>query len=183
MAKYTILEIISVGAQVISTVFIGYISFMMLSFATKPKLKMTLLSSTYERHFIPKQVAKIRIYIENVGRWYGKPAATSVRFYVNFPPIFDPIRIKFGSTLECIEENVGRGKGNSKYLKASGIHLFPGEPGEEIEVEVEMPNEAGYHPFWVTAHSDQGDFGVVNFDIPVFQSGQFQSYEESFPLA
>lgn len=161
-----ILGIISTGAQVISAVFIGYLTFLTLRFMTKPKLKMTLLTNIHEGDFVPDQAEKILIYIENIGRWYGRPAATNVKLYVNFPPAFDPVKIKFGSRLEKIEKNVGRGKGNSKYLIASGIHLFSGEPGEEIEVEVKMPNKAGNYYFWVAAYSDQGDFGAFCFDIP-----------------
>lgn len=160
-----ILGILTV-VQVITAVFIGYLTVLTLRFTTEPKLKMTLLTSIHEGDFVPDQAEKIRIYIENIGRWYGRPAATNVKLYVNFPPAFDPVQIKFGSDLEITENDVRRGKGNSKYLIASGIHLFSGELGEEIEVEVKMPNKAGNYYFWVAAYSDQGDFGAFRFDIP-----------------
>ena len=98
----------------------------------------------------------------------GRSAATNLRLYVNFDSLLEPISLKYGSQLERLEQHVHvvrRGKRNSKYMKASGIQLFFGEPGEEVEIEVKLPAEAGRHRCWVSGYSDEGDCGIYEFVV------------------
>jgi hypothetical protein len=60
---------------------------------------------------------------------------------------------------------VGFGKGGSRYLRVTEINLFHEEPGEDIEVDVKMPDKKGNFHIWIAAHSDQGDCGVHNFKV------------------
>ena len=111
--------------------------------------------------------ATLKFHLENVGHWYSKPAATNVTLWVNFKPKFEPTEIRYGSGAVPLKENqdVGDGKGGSRYLKVSEINLFREEPGEDIEVDVKVPDKKGIYPAWIAVHSDQGDCGVHKFKV------------------
>jgi hypothetical protein len=150
---------------VVAAIFIGYMTFLMLQFTARPRLTITLLGD--KMAFSPGSVERLRFVAQCAGYWYARPAATNIRLYVNFDPAFEPIRIRFGSTQEKVEQDVRRGKGQSKYLKASGIHLSQEEPGEEIETEVKMPTQKGRYRCWISAYSDQGYCGIHSFVLEV----------------
>ncbi len=142
----------------------------MLKFTAKPKLKITFKDKGRRPKFYEGEEAVLRFYLANVGHWYSaKPAATNTMFWVNFDPAFEPNKIRYGSSLEKENRQVRRGKGNSKYLKASKIHLFYEkiELGEDIEILVKMPKKEGVYPIWIPAHSDQGDCGVNKFKVKI----------------
>lgn len=102
-----------------------------------------------------------------MGRWYAKPAATNVTLYVNFQQPVEPVKIRYGSTLEKEDQNVLLGKDNSKYLKATGISLFHEEPGEDVEVDMVAPARIGRYRIWIAARSDEGSYGIHRFRIDV----------------
>lgn len=159
-------SIINLIVSILTSIFIGYITFLTLRFTAKPLVTFRIRSEQDEMAFKVGQIARIWLHCENVGRWYAKPAATNLRLYVNFDPVLEPLSIKYGSQLERLEQHVHvvrRGKRNSKYMKASGIQLFFGEPGEELEIEVRIPTQTGQHHCWVAGYSDEGDCGIYKF--------------------
>ncbi len=164
-----ILDIISLIFLVISSVFLGFLTFLMLKSSAKPKLKVKVSSNDRRNKLVFYKGEKntVRFYLENVGHWYGKPVATSIVLYMNFESEFEPTKMRYGSSLEKEDQTVRRGKGDSKYLRASGIHLSHEEPGEVVEVDVKMPVEKGLYRFWVSAYSDQGDCGVHKFQLEI----------------
>jgi len=182
MSVDRLISILSLVVTTLLTCFVGYLTYLTLRFTTKPRLRISLRHLDEQRVYKAGEVAKLRFYIENIGYWYGQPAATNVRLYVNFEPAFEPIGLGFGSQMEIAEENVRRGKGGSKFLRAKGIHLFSSEPGEEVEATVRMPSEAGRYRCWLSAFSDQGDCGVHEFDISVARlSGETAESSKSVP--
>ncbi len=162
-----LIGIISLLISLITSVLVGYMTFAMLRFGAKPKLRINLVGSEGELAFLPNKVVTLKIHLENVGYWYAKPRAKNTRVYWNFDPSFEPILIRYGSTLEKSDGNVKKGKGGSKYLKAGGVHLSAGEPGEDMEAEVKIPSKPGVYPSWVSAYCDEGDCGVHRFSIKV----------------
>jgi len=120
-----------------------------------------------ERTFLAGDTVNIRYQLKNIGHWYGKPAAKNINLYINFEESFDPIELRYGSTLEMTNTKVSRGKSNSKYMKAEGIHLTYYEEGEEVEVKVRLPLVKGKFKSWIAAFSDEGDCGVHKFIIRV----------------
>ena len=168
-----ILNIVSLIFLVASSIFLGLFTFLMLKFSAKPKLRVKVSPKDGENRliFYESEKSTLRFYIENVGHWYAKPAATNVVLWVNFEPAFKPTKIRYGSALgkedQTVRSGKGTRKGNSKYLKATGIYLFHEERGEAVEVDVEMPIEKGLYRFWLAAHSDQGDCGVHKFQLKI----------------
>jgi len=152
-----VISIINLVVSTLTSIFIGYITFLTLRFTAKPLVRFEIRSTVPALTFDAGSLAKLWLHCENVGRWYARPAATNLRLYVNFD-----------SQLERLEQHVHvvrRGKRNSKYMKASGIQLFFGEPGEEVEIEVKLPAEAGRHRCWVSGYSDEGDCGIYEFVV------------------
>lgn len=86
---------------------------------------------------------------------------------MNVDPAFDLQYADYGSNLEYHEDKVRRGKENSKYVIVKGIHLYPGEVGEDIELAVTAPKEAGTYSIWITASCDQCDHGTFKYPISV----------------
>ena len=161
---------IAVASLIVSTVtsaFVAYLSFLMLRFSARPKLRIHLVGSEARIAFLPEKTIRLKVYLENVGYWYAKPRARNTRAYWNFHPTFGLKQIRFGSDLEKSDSNVRRGKGGSKFLKADGIHLSAGEPGEYIEAEVVTPSRPGSYRSWVSAYCDEGDCGVHDFLIEI----------------
>lgn len=163
-----ILDIVSLVFLVITSAFMVLLTFLILSFSAKPKLKVSLKEGRKKLEFVKGEKKAIRFHIENAGHWYAKPAATNVTLYVNFEQPLEPVKIRYGSTLEKEDQNVLLGKDNSKYLKATGIFLFHEEPGEDVEVQVVAPSKKrGQHRIWIAAYSDEGSCGVHTFCLEV----------------
>lgn len=160
------ISVISLIFTVITTIFIIYLTILTLKISAKPRLKVFLKKENGAK-FYPSEVVKLRYQLQNIGHWYGKPAAKNVTLYINFESSFEPIEISYGSNLEIKNHRVFRGKKNCKYMKAEGIYLTYWEPGEEVEVKVKMPNEKGNYCSWIAAFSEEGDCGVYKFNIPV----------------
>ncbi len=139
-----------------------------MQFTAKPRVDFHVMAENPALAFHAGHNARLSLHCQNVGRWYARPAATNLRVYINFDPALEPLRLKYGSQLERSEEQVQevrRGKRNSKYMKAVGIQLFHGEPGEDVEMEVRMPDHAGLYKCWVAAYCDDGDCGIHEFTI------------------
>lgn len=163
-----LISIVNLVVSILTSGFIGYITFLTLRFTAKPLVRFGIRSEHDGLMFNAEEVAKLWLHCENVGRWYAKPAATNLRLYLNFDPVLDPRSLKYGSQFERLEQHVHevrRGKRNSKYMKAGGIQLFFGEPGEEVEIEVKMPSHSGRHLCWVAGYCDEGDCGIYEFVI------------------
>jgi hypothetical protein len=169
MATESVVGIVSLIFLVVSSSFLGLLTFLMLHSSAKPKLKVTLSSPGKDKlEFHKGALSTLRFYLQNVGHWYGaKPAASNVTLWINFEPAFTPIKIRYGSNLQKRKKGFRRGKGGSKYVKAKGIHLFHEEPGEAVEVRVKMPKEKGAYRFWVAAHANEGGCGVHKFKLEV----------------
>ncbi len=159
--------IASLVFSVVTTTFIGYLSFLMLRFSAKPRLRIYLVGNKEGIAFLPGRPVTLKVHLENVGYWYGKPIARNTRAFWNFDPSFELRQIRFGSDLAKSESNVRKGKAGCKFLRADGIHLSVGEPGEYIEAEVVTPPRPGWYRTWVSAFCDEGDCGVHEFTIEI----------------
>ena len=163
------LDIASLVLSGITSALIILLTFLALGFSAKPKLEINLKDGRKKLKLIKGENKTLRFHIENVGHWYAKPPATNVILFVNFPQPFEPVIIRYGSTLEKEDRNIFHGKDNSKYLKATGILLFHEEPGEDVEVDVVAPAKSGRYRIWIAAHSDEGGCGIHRFYIDIVE--------------
>ena len=141
------------------TIFSGlvvvYLTFVILRFTAKPRLRVSLYPERQD--LIAGQTVHLRMRIENRGYWYARPAATNLWVFVNFPAAFLPRQIRYGSDRKLSSDAVRVGKGNTRYVIATGINLFHEEPGEHIEIDVRLPDRAGKYVCRVAIHTDRGD--------------------------
>lgn len=184
----SVIDIVSLILLAASSTFLGFATYLILKFSAQPRLRVTVhlkedgedeATRKFYKDKLPfpkeafsKEKSTVQFRLENVGHWYGaKPVATDITLWVNFKPACEPQIIRFGSAPNKKEEKkVERGKGDSKYLTATGITLFQEEPGEEVEVEVKIPEEILEEKechFWVTAHAKEGGCGVHKFRFEV----------------
>ena len=163
------LDIVRFVFEIISTIVMIYLTFIVTKFTAKPKLKIRFKNGKKEAEFGAGKKATLKLYVENQGHWYAaKPAARKTALYVNFPPIFEPIEIRYGSNLEKSNRKVKIGKGGRKYLKTEEIiYLFYEEPGEEIEIDVKMPQIEGRYPIEIAAYSEEGSCGFQRLWLKV----------------
>lgn len=161
-----LIALMSLLFTVLTTLFIIYLTILTLRFTAKPRLRVSLLDDRATGYYTSETIT-LKYLVENIGRWYGRPAAKNVFLYVNFDPAFEPFEIRFGTTLEKSNTTVCRGKRNCKYLNADGIHLTYQEPGEQIACTVSLPDKEGSYRSWIAAFSDEGDCGVHRFNIRI----------------
>jgi hypothetical protein len=158
------ISIMSALASAITALIVVFLTFLILKFAAKPKLRIRLKDRGRKTRFHANEKITLKFHIENVGHWYSaKPAAINVILWVNFEQAFEPIELRYGADLGKRTRAVRSSKQGNKWLRASEIHLFHQEAGEDIEVVVKMPEKKGRYRIWVTAHSNQGDCGVHKF--------------------
>ena len=85
-----LVAILSLIVSTVTSIFLGYIAFLTLRFAARPRLRIKLLPELDrgESVFECCDSATLRFHMVNVGHWYSKPAATNIRLYINFdlPP-------------------------------------------------------------------------------------------------
>ncbi len=162
------IDFITALATAITSLIVTFLTFLILKFEAKPKLKVRLKNGGRENRLHVNEKTTLKFYIENVGHWYSaKPAATNIILWVNFEQAFKPIELRYGDALEKTNVNIRSSKHGNKWVRASGIHLFSQEAGEDIEVVVKMPGKKGRYRIWVTAYSDQGDCGVHKFWVKI----------------
>lgn len=150
--------------NVITSLVVVYLTLLALRYTAKPRLRVSLLG---HGALPPGETVILRFRVSNRGHWYGRPAATNVVMFLNFPPEFKPIRARYGSSLEKVCEELKPGKGKTNYLKVDGIQLFHEEPGEDIEVEVKLPPFPDTYEVRIAAYSEQGDCGVHKIPIRI----------------
>jgi hypothetical protein len=154
----------------ITSIILGLLAYLTLKFTAKPKLKLTLSGFEKIKKYYTTEINKdntITIEIKNVGRFYAKPASTNTRLWINFDQNFDLRSAKFGATNEKTDDIVKRGKNNSKYFMADGIHLFYLESGETVIVNFISPNKPGIYDCWISYNSSEADYGIFQFKIKV----------------
>lgn len=162
------INIITALASAITSIFVAFLTFLILKFEAKPKLKIRLENEGRKIRFHVNQRVTLTFHLENVGHWYSaKPAATNIILWVNFEQAFKPIELRYGAAFEKRDQNIKSSKQGNKWLRASRIHLFHQEAGEDIEVLLKMPEEKGRYRIWVTAYSDEGDCGVHKFWVKI----------------
>lgn len=166
-----LLSFISAVSAVIGTIVIGLLTYLILRFTATPRIRIRYRGEeeTGRQTFESGERVNLQLSLDNVGRFYAKPASTNTELYLNFESAFDLIEARYGSVLELVEASVRRGKNNSKYIMVKGIHLFYGEPGEDVLLDVKMPSDPGIHRFWVSVFSDQVDHGVHRFEIRIIE--------------
>lgn len=154
------LQVVQLIFQILTTIFIIYLTITAVKFAAKPKLKVRFADGKTETELPRNARQTIRLYVENVGHWYtAKPAARKTLVYANFDPAFEPIEIRYGSRLERSNREVKIGKDGRKYLETEDIiYLYHGEPGEYIEVDVKTPAEEGRYPIYIPIRSEEGSY-------------------------
>jgi hypothetical protein len=155
------ISLISLIVSTATSLFVAYMTFVMMKFSAKPRIRVSLSPSSVEVGV--DTVIRLTLFVENIGHWYTKPRATNLRIYWNFEADFELLEIRFGAPLDLVKNAVRRGKANSKYLKASGIHLSAAEPGEEVQIDVRTPIRPGTYHHWVSVFCDEGDCGVHKF--------------------
>ena len=164
------LEILQLVFHIITTTFVVYLTIEAVKFAAKPKLKIRFKDGRKEVEFAARQKATLILHLQNQGRWLAKPAARKLAVFVNFQPIFEPMEIRYGSVLEFSNREVRTGKGGRKYLRTEEvIYLYHEEPGEDLEVDVKMPDIEGRYPIDIPAYSEEGSCGFERLWIKVFK--------------
>ena len=108
--------------------------------------------------------AEVTFECRNVGQWYAKPAATSIRAYVNVLPPTIPLRLRFGAAGDRESTNVRVGKGGARYLRADGIHLTHAEPPESLVLTVQTRHNESFRG-WIALIGDQGDLCTKQFEF------------------
>jgi hypothetical protein len=154
--------------NLLSFIILGCIAYLTLKFTAKPKIKVVFVGTENilgSYWFHSDQITNFRFYLENIGRFYAKPATSITTIYLNFDPQFEPISVRYGSTLEKNSKEIYRGKNNCKYFKVNGLQLFHNEPGEEILAEVRLPKEPGMYRCWLAIRAEQCDHGIHAFSI------------------
>ena len=176
----------------ISLIILGYIAFKTMQYTAKPNLTVKILgdiSLSFERarpfsrwrwrpsrcHWLKRsETAVLKFALRNKGHWYAKPAIVVHELYVNFDSRFDLLGAEYGSALErTLVKRDGRlGKRdargfNSKYFQFSDIHLFHGEPNEEVHIKLDAPAEPGLYECWVSATTRSEAFRVHRFTLKV----------------
>lgn len=164
-----VIDIAALAFAFYVSLFTGYLSWRALVFAAEPRIDVGYLGDekTGRTDFVTNEEISVKFQLRNVGWWYAKPASTNTEFFLNFDPAFSLIRARYGSQLELAEETVRRGKNDSEYFWVKGIHLYYGEPSEEIVVDTITPKEPGRYDCWISAFSEQTAHGVFRFAINV----------------
>lgn len=179
------LEPFAVVATIISvpvTVFFAFVTvrltWIMLRFTIKPKVRIKMIGT---HQFISSKEYTITFELKNIGyRFYGNPPALGITAWVNVQEAFEPIQVCYGSTLENELEkiDVRRGKGNSKYFKIERINLFFEEPPEYIKLTVKMPKKEGKYLLWISLSSTQGGYTVFRRRIKVCKNKKAPDLEK-----
>lgn len=154
-----------------TSLFTGYIAFVTLQFAARPKVAIRLLNprdDNQELGFPARSRQVLRFMISNIGRGYAHPAARRIHMFISFSVGCLPRELRYGSCQEIISRDVKQGVGARLYVEASGISVFHGEPGEEFHVDVTMPPETGRHSCYIAASCGDGidlGFHELPFDV------------------
>jgi len=98
----SVVDIVSLIFLVVSSSFLGLLTFLMLKSSAKPKLRVKVSPKDGDEKgkliFHQGQISTLRFYIENVGHWYAaKPAASNIILWINFESAFKPTKIRYGS--------------------------------------------------------------------------------------
>ena len=166
-------------ATVSLTLITAWLTLIILRLTAKPSIGVRM----HKHHeFICGSEVDVVFSVYNKGRWYGHPPATGVRIYVNVPPAFLPIRLRYGSTLQKEDSDVKIGKGLQKYLRAKEIGLFFEEPGEDLVLSLRLPDSPGRFGLRLTANSEQGGYSVSRFKVRCIQR-PVQGQRHSLPIA
>ena len=151
------------------SLFTGYLSWRALVFAAVPRIEIEYLGDekSARMDFGPREKCSLRFRLRNVGWWYARPASTNTEFFLAFDPAFSLVRARYGSQLELFEETVRQGKDKSRYLWVKGIHLYYGEPSEEIVVDAVTPEEPRAYDCWISSLSEQTAYGVYRYSVTI----------------
>lgn len=148
------LQTISQVSTIVLAIASLYLAWVALSFTAKPKIVATLLNARSE-YGRGERVA-LTYLLRNAPRPYARPIATGVIVWVNLDQAFTPIRLKYGAQLERADEQVKKGKGSSKVLKAEDLILTVEELGENIELETLTPKRPGDYRIYLAIHTAEG---------------------------
>jgi hypothetical protein len=168
------IALLTLLSSIVTSVVVGYLTFLALRSTARPGLTVSISSSNVLR---PGALQTIKFHLDNSGHWYAAPAATDLKCYVNFPASFEPKMIRFGSRLEVVRKKVGRGKGNTKYMVATGITLTHLEEGEDVAVDTVTPESPGAYKIRLAALSREGDCGVHELFVRVEYSAREEERE------
>lgn len=153
--------------QIITTLFVIYLAIAAVRFGAKPRLGITFRGGRKTAECVAGERTTLGFHIWNKGHWLAKPMAQGVMINVNFSPEFSPTEIRYGSQLEKNSRNVMIGKVGRKYLNAEGIQLPYDEPGEDFEVDLEVPDVEGRFPIEIPARSQDGGYGFARLWLSV----------------
>ncbi len=107
-------------------------------------------------------------YIENVGAWFAKPAATGVTGWVNFPYGFKPKEIR---SLNKQNQDVGlsdvyEDKGMT-YLKFPLTRALFYKEKWFFEIDVEIPQERKNYALFIPVQHERGNCGTKVLKVKV----------------
>jgi hypothetical protein len=161
--------LISLIFTIVTTVCVLVLAYIALAQTARPNIGVRLVSPDPRRCLTgASEVFAFRIL--NVGHWYGSPTGIDLTVYCNFPPGFHLHELRYGSTQEHSNLRVKAGKGGMQYMKAEGIKIAHGEPGEEIHVLVTTPNDPGRYRIHVTGYSTNDASFTRRFTITCTKS-------------
>lgn len=152
--------------EVVSAVIIIFLTFIILKFTARPKVKIRFKNGKKEEEIFIGQEKNLIIHVENQGHCYAKPAARNTVFDVNFDPVFvELIKLEYGTAPPREDTKVKDGKGG-KFLSAEGIYLFHEQPGEDFTVTVKGLKQ-GRCPIEIPARSEEGSCGFQKLWLKV----------------
>jgi hypothetical protein len=160
-----VLDFLSLLFTAITTIFVVYLTLLALKHTAKPRIKVIFNNSRTK--YSTESEYLLTFSLSNAGNWYGEPAVKELMCYINVLPPVELYDIKYGATQELFNNQVKEGKGGSKYLKAHGIYLLYGEPGEKILARIKTPLQKGKYKFWISCCSEDGVSQKFNFNILV----------------
>lgn len=178
--------------SILSLFVLTYIAFKTLQYTAKPNLRITLTGKRiftigkiqnrkkkrsrpiFSYKFTSDEKVTLQFVFENIGHWFAKPAIVINELYFNFANQFELQNVKYGSALErektimdvCLGKKDDSGL-NCKYFQIADIHLFYGEPCEEVRVELITPQEPGIYRCWISAKTKDASFNVKTFYFKV----------------
>jgi hypothetical protein len=129
-----------------------YFAFSQARSAKKPRIIIKVLDDLF---FAPGEQVKVSINLHNRPYSYAQPTATNVCAYVNVDAAVQPLRLRFGTALSNVAEQVTIGKNNSRCLTAHGIVLLSNQ-SENIEWHAKMPDASGEYELWIDVVANEG---------------------------
>lgn len=107
-----VIALAALGVALVSFAVLTYLTFIMLQFAAKPRLVMSMRwycrwhpQAVQKSRFLPLDAdITLQVHVRNAGHWYARPAVMSLTVIVNLDPQLRPSAVRYGSQLNKVVE-------------------------------------------------------------------------------